>query len=151
MGFNGLLFISFFPDKIRRSSRMEAQMVKSSRSAGTGSTPSQCLSGRQGCIHLQESWKAQEEEVSRLTDEVDLLQQRRQQLREALAAAQQVQLGPEALVLACLSLVEQRTIRLHATGHLGLEQGTSTVAASLTGYSTSAWQGTQDCAQLLGH
>ncbi len=44
---------------------------------------------------MQETWRAQEEEVARLTDEVDALQRRRQQLQEALAAAQQVLPGPE--------------------------------------------------------
>ena len=37
--------------------------------------------------HLQETWRAQEEEVTRLMDEVDALQRRRQELQEALAAA----------------------------------------------------------------
>ncbi len=45
--------------------------------------------------HLQETWRAQEEEVTRLMDEVDALQRRRQELQEALAAAQQVLPGPK--------------------------------------------------------
>lgn len=48
-------------------------------------------------MHLQETGKAKEEELTRLSDEVDLLQRRKQELQEALAAAQQVEHGPGAL------------------------------------------------------
>ena len=45
----------------------------------------------EGCTTLQETWRAQEEELSRLTAELSLLQQRGQQLQEALLSARRVQ------------------------------------------------------------
>ena len=68
----------------------KAQEVESSRLASTGAVHDDAWQAIKVAIYLQEVSKAQEEEVSRLTDELDLLLQRRQQLQEALAAAQQV-------------------------------------------------------------
>jgi len=42
------------------------------------------------CIRLQEKWRFQEEELTRLTNEVDILLQRRQELQELLSPGKRV-------------------------------------------------------------